>query len=101
MVDGGVAVRVRRDERDAAARAAFFRRATGDAAARFRTVFFARVGPFARFDAGLRLCAAARLIDADRFVRTARFTAAGLFDGRCGTSASCGRAIHGTCQVSD
>jgi hypothetical protein len=84
-VDGGVVVRVRRDERDAAARAAFFRLATGDtAAARFRAVFFAAFGPFARFDAGFSFCVAARLV-ADRFVPAARFPAAGLFDCRCGT----------------
>jgi hypothetical protein len=83
-VDGGVVVCVRRDERDAAARAAFFRlAATGAAAARFRAVFFARFGPFARFAAGFRFRAAARLVGADRFVPPDRFPAA--FDGRCGT----------------
>jgi hypothetical protein len=85
-VDGGVVVRLRRDERDAAARAAFFRlAATVDTAARFRAVFFARFGPFARFDAGFSFCAAARLIGADPFVPPARFPAAGLLDCRCGT----------------
>jgi hypothetical protein len=88
---------VRRDERDAAARAAFFRAATGETVARFRAVCLARSGSFARCDAGFRFCTAARVIGAERFVPPARFAAAGLFDCRCDTSASSGKPIHGLC----
>jgi hypothetical protein len=84
--DGGAVVRVLRDERDAAARAAFFRlAATDDAPPPFRAVCVARFGPLARFDAGFRFCTAARLTGADRVIPADRFPAAGLFDCRFGT----------------